>query len=60
MELVCDKALDHVSNKKSLQAQDLPIRHMVIEQDLIQFRKIANPWQGEVLAKQPTALCKLF
>ena len=56
MELVCDKAIDHVSNKKSLLTQDLPIRFAAMKQALIQFRKNANPWQGEVLANKTNCI----
>ena len=56
MELVCDKAIDHVSNKKSLLTRDLPIRQMAIVQGYMQFRKRANPWQGEVLAKKTNCI----
>ena len=56
MELVCNKAIDHVSNKKSLLTRNLPVRLMVIEQAFMQFRKRANPWQGEVLAKKTNCI----
>ena len=56
MELVCNKAIDHVSNKKSLLTRNLPVRLMVIEQAFIQFRKRANPWQGEVLAEKTNCI----
>ncbi|MQT26312.1 hypothetical protein GHO29_11475 [Pseudomonas helleri] len=56
MDLVCDKAIDHVSNKKSLLTRNSPIRLIVIEQGFIQFRKRANAWQGEALAKKTNCI----
>ena len=58
MDLVCNKAIDHVSNKKSLLPRNSPNRLIVIviEQGFIQFRKRANPWQGEVLAEKTNCI----
>ena len=56
MDLVCDKAIDQVSNKKSLLTRNSPIRLIVIEQGFIQFRKRANAWQGEALAKKTNCI----